>query len=705
MESCTVRFNVDASIMTLSTATQFASFHTTNVERIAREERLGGMRVVEVLNRSPLMALIPSGDKPGTSPRRLKLWDSQTRRLVFEMAFESTVQNCAVNKSVLVAGIEGALHLFQLSTMSELTRLPARAATVFALSTTEMVSGPLLAYCEAAGGSDPAAAASAVGSVGSVRLFDCAQLRAVGSIQAHRSEVAQLSFSASGLLLASTSTTGSLVRVFSIPTGVCLHVLRHSLPQLLPIAAAAAAAAHEASTSTSAAAGAASAHRSDLPVPPAPRTSGGSSYSVPSSSSAVTSLCFCPEGRFLLSASAAAGSSSSSGSSGRSSSGFLNVFCLPIHEGEGRRQSDAKERTSEDTGAGDAASQGGEGEEEQDEEDEDGFCRVDGAEVLAAAAADSRAAQGGGSRGGRGRRSKGAGGAAQSGGAGGGDLQRQVDMSLRQWTAAAGSAGAEVQRHWLQIQNALFHPESGAEADAGTDAAAAAGARARAGIDCTLADCSTTTEAVGGVGSNSRSSSRGSGCAATTAGGQTFDFNYGGLVAAVRDLSLSSIAALSLGGAQEMGPATEAPALHVRLLLPTAASPSSSAPPSAVAADSDSSSAQSSSASPKRRSAGECGGGAGSSSGGGASGTGDGGSAFYCALTYGDGDGAASAGVVCADPTAGADGTPLPLDPPAHALSLVVVAARGGLYRRCVACSQNVRAYLPLCALLSSLFI
>ncbi|KAJ1424140.1 hypothetical protein B484DRAFT_480581 [Ochromonadaceae sp. CCMP2298] len=632
MESSTINcmsFNVDASIMTLSTANEFATFHSVGVERIAREERLGGMRVVEVLNRSSLLVLIPSGAKPGTSPRRLKLWNSQTGSLVFEMAFESTVQNCAVNKSVLVAGIEGALHLFQLATVNELIRLPARSSTVFALSAAETVY-PLLAYCEAAGGSDTASAASAVGSV---RLFDCAELRALGSIQAHRGEVAQLAFSASGLLLASTSATGSLVRVFSMPSGACLYVLRHSLPQLLPIAAAAAAAAaaaHEATgTGTGAAVGGT-----------APRTSGGSSYSVPaSSSSAVTSLCFCPEGRYLLS--------------------------------EGRRQSDAKERTSQDSGSGDAASQWEEAEEEQEEEDdEDGFCRVDGAEVLAAAAADSRAVQSGGSKGGRGVRDK-CGAAHSERGASDGDLQQQVDQGLRQLTAAAGSAGAEVQRHWLQIRNALFRPESGS-ADAGIDATLGAGVRAE--VD------GSTAEAVGGGGSNSRSSSRGSGGAATTAGGQAFDFNYGGLVTAVRDLSLSSIAALSLGGAQDLsgphaGLPTEAPALHARLLLPTASPASSSTPApawapagSAAATDgSDGSSAQSSSSSPRQRrnSRGE---GGGSSSGG---------SAFYCALTYGDGG-----AQVCPD---AADGAPLVGDsmmpPPARALSLVVVAANG-LYRR-----------------------
>jgi len=678
MESSTINcmsFNVDASIMTLSTANEFATFHSVGVERIAREERLGGMRVVEVLNRSSLLVLIPSGAKPGTSPRRLKLWNSQTGSLVFEMAFESTVQNCAVNKSVLVAGIEGALHLFQLATVNELIRLPARSSTVFALSAAETVY-PLLAYCEAAGGSDTASAASAVGSV---RLFDCAELRALGSIQAHRGEVAQLAFSASGLLLASTSATGSLVRVFSMPSGACLYVLRHSLPQLLPIAAAAAAAAaaaHEATgTGTGAAVGGT-----------APRTSGGSSYSVPaSSSSAVTSLCFCPEGRYLLSASgAASSSSSSSGSSSRSSSRFLNVFCLPSNKGEGRRQSDAKERTSQDSGSGDAASQWEEAEEEQEEEDdEDGFCRVDGAEVLAAAAADSRAVQSGGSKGGRGVRDK-CGAAHSERGASDGDLQQQVDQGLRQLTAAAGSAGAEVQRHWLQIRNALFRPESGS-ADAGIDATLGAGVRAE--VD------GSTAEAVGGGGSNSRSSSRGSGGAATTAGGQAFDFNYGGLVTAVRDLSLSSIAALSLGGAQDLsgphaGLPTEAPALHARLLLPTASPASSSTPApawapagSAAATDgSDGSSAQSSSSSPRQRrnSRGE---GGGSSSGG---------SAFYCALTYGDGG-----AQVCPD---AADGAPLVGDsmmpPPARALSLVVVAANG-LYRRCVVRSQRERVHLP----------
>jgi hypothetical protein len=66
-------------------------------------------------------------------------------------------------------------------------------------------------------------------ALGDIILHDVQNLRIVAQIQAHKSKLAQFTFNPSGTYLATASITGTVIRVFLIPSGELIHTFRRGL--------------------------------------------------------------------------------------------------------------------------------------------------------------------------------------------------------------------------------------------------------------------------------------------------------------------------------------------------------------------------------------------------------------------------------------------------------------------------------------------
>ena len=73
------------------------------------------------------------------------------------------------------------------------------------------------------------------GQIGEVQVFDTLNLDAVTMIPAHDAPLAALSFNSSGSLLATASEKGTVIRIFSIPSGNKLYELRRGIKRCAAI--------------------------------------------------------------------------------------------------------------------------------------------------------------------------------------------------------------------------------------------------------------------------------------------------------------------------------------------------------------------------------------------------------------------------------------------------------------------------------------
>ena len=194
---------------------------------------------------SSLVALVGGGDRADDSPRRLKLWNACTQSSVFELTFASAILNVVMNKKRLLVVLEEAVHIFELGTMKMLTTLDTAPNPhgVCALSVNAEAS--LTAVLPSG---------TAPNWQGKLVIFDAAHAHPIRTIDAHQSRIQCVSIDYQGELMATASVKGTVVRVFQLSTGACLHTFRrghapatvHSLAFAVPSMSAIAGTSHSA---------------------------------------------------------------------------------------------------------------------------------------------------------------------------------------------------------------------------------------------------------------------------------------------------------------------------------------------------------------------------------------------------------------------------------------------------------------------------
>jgi autophagy-related protein 18 len=154
-----------------------------------------GIGKIEMLYCTSLLALVGSGEQPGSSPRKFRLWNSQNKvrvkislwwvyiiifqEIICEITFASTILKMLMNRERLIVRLEGQIHVYDLATMKclqVLTIAPSPSGVV-ALSAE---SSSYLAFPS--------------GNAGGVVIYDCLTLRLVTQIDAHKNSIAALEF-------------------------------------------------------------------------------------------------------------------------------------------------------------------------------------------------------------------------------------------------------------------------------------------------------------------------------------------------------------------------------------------------------------------------------------------------------------------------------------------------------------------------------
>ena len=216
-ELLTARFNQDHSCLAVGTRRGYQIFACEPFTSCHASTDGAGIAVLEMLHSSSLVALVSAGERPGDSPRRLRLWNTRSNASICDLNFSTAVLAVRMNKARLLAVLEAKLHIFELSTMK----------LMHTLETTPNPRGlgELCADAETCHCVVPAA------QQGQVLYFDSLQLHALNTVQAHKGPLGCLCLSSAGHLLATASEKGTVIRIHSFPQGALLHTFRRgSLP-------------------------------------------------------------------------------------------------------------------------------------------------------------------------------------------------------------------------------------------------------------------------------------------------------------------------------------------------------------------------------------------------------------------------------------------------------------------------------------------
>lgn len=199
------------------------------------EHKDSAVGIVEMLFCSSLLVVVGSGQDPSMSPRRLKIVNSKRNTTICELTFQTTILAIKMNRDSLVVVLEETIYIYDITGMRLLHTIetPVNPTGLVALSSN--VRNNYLAY------PSPQKLPSKLDGVdgpvdephtklpvrnGDIVIFDCSTLHPISVIEAHKTQVAAMVFSNDGTLLATASDKGTIIRIFSVETGVKLYQFR-----------------------------------------------------------------------------------------------------------------------------------------------------------------------------------------------------------------------------------------------------------------------------------------------------------------------------------------------------------------------------------------------------------------------------------------------------------------------------------------------
>ncbi|KAI0832539.1 WD40-repeat-containing domain protein [Trametes gibbosa] len=231
------RFDPDCRIFTTSTQAGFAVYRTWPLQLLRKREITGGtLSAVVPLQTSSLLFLVGGGRSPRYPPNKVILWDDALAQEVAELEFREKVRGLACRRGWLAVALRRRVVVFQVG---------ESVARYGEWDTCDNVRG-LLAMATAAYSTVLAIPGRQMGHIQLVHLPPCSPPQSIGPpasappsrpppaptkhpvsiIAAHTTALSTLSVPPSGRLLATTSSRGTLIRIWDTNTGKLVRELR-----------------------------------------------------------------------------------------------------------------------------------------------------------------------------------------------------------------------------------------------------------------------------------------------------------------------------------------------------------------------------------------------------------------------------------------------------------------------------------------------
>ena len=204
-------FNQDASCFAVGTETGFRIINSIPFKNNFCRDMNGGIGIIEMLNRSNIVALIGGGKSPRYASNKLVLWDDHKAKEISEMRFMSDVKNVKMKRDRIFVVTEDKIYVFNFNTLEHIDTLETNN-NVKGLISISIKGNSIVAYPDKL-------------EIGSVRVKDYDKQNEI-KIKAHKGPIHYLQLNKDGTILATASDKGTLIRLFDTTTGESIQELR-----------------------------------------------------------------------------------------------------------------------------------------------------------------------------------------------------------------------------------------------------------------------------------------------------------------------------------------------------------------------------------------------------------------------------------------------------------------------------------------------
>ncbi|GMH30502.1 hypothetical protein Nepgr_032345 [Nepenthes gracilis] len=211
-ELLNVSWNQDYSCFAAATSRGFRIYSCDPFkETLRRDMNVGEFGIVEMLFRCNILALVGGGANSQYSPNKVVIWDDHQSRCIGEFSFRSEIRAVKLRRDRIVVVLEHKIYVFNFMDLKLLHQI-------------ETLSNPR-GLCCLSQHMNTSVLICPGRRRGEVRIEHFG-LNMTKIIQAHDSHIAFITLTMDGMLLATASTKGTLIRIFNTMDGTCLQEVR-----------------------------------------------------------------------------------------------------------------------------------------------------------------------------------------------------------------------------------------------------------------------------------------------------------------------------------------------------------------------------------------------------------------------------------------------------------------------------------------------
>lgn len=215
IELISVSWNQDYGCFAAGTSCGFRIYNCEPFkETFRRDLKSGGFRIVEMLFRCNILALVGAEDNSQYPPTKVIIWDDHQSRCIGEFAFRSDVRSVKLSRERIVVVLEHKIYVYSFVDLKLLHQI-------------ETLANPRGLCCLSHHSSTSVLACPGL-QRGQVRIEHFG-LNMIKLINAHDSHIACFTLTLDGLLLATASTRGTLIRIFNTVDGTRLQEVRRGV--------------------------------------------------------------------------------------------------------------------------------------------------------------------------------------------------------------------------------------------------------------------------------------------------------------------------------------------------------------------------------------------------------------------------------------------------------------------------------------------
>lgn len=208
-ELISVSWNQDYGCFAAGTSHGFRIYNCDPFkETFRRDLKSGGFKIVEMLFRCNILALVGGGSNSQYPPNKVMIWDDHQSRCISEFTFRSEVRAVKLRRDRIFVVLEHKIYVYNFMDLKLLHQI-------------ETLANPKGLCCLSQQSNTCVLACPGL-QRGMVRIEHFG-LHVTKLINAHDSQIACLNLTMDGLLLATASAKGTLIRIFNTMDGTQLQ--------------------------------------------------------------------------------------------------------------------------------------------------------------------------------------------------------------------------------------------------------------------------------------------------------------------------------------------------------------------------------------------------------------------------------------------------------------------------------------------------